>query len=99
MGPCIHTRILVLIDHHTRWVELCPLLEPTEINVPEATFRYWTSRWDTMRVLLSHNGPQFLFAVLRQVTEVDGTKKAFSSPDNPRGNSIAGSYMRALKSA
>ena len=93
------THILVLIDHHTRGLELCPLPEATGLNVAEAIFRYWISRWGTMRVVLPGNGAQFVSAMVRQVTEVYAVKKLFSPPCNPRGNSIVESYMRMLKSA
>ena len=53
------TRILVLIDHHTRWVELIALPEPTAELVAKAIFEHWMSRWGTMRALLADNGRQF----------------------------------------
>ena len=39
-----HTHILVLIDHHTRWVELVVLPEPTAELVAEAIFECRISR-------------------------------------------------------
>ena len=53
------THILVLIDHHTRWVKLVALPEPTAELVANAIFEYWTSRCGTMRALLTDNGSQF----------------------------------------
>lgn len=89
--------ILVLIDHHTRWVELVALAEPTATAVAEALFTRWISRWGVMRALLSDNGPQFVSDILRQLCAVYGIKKIYSSPYNPKGNSIVESYMRTLK--
>ena len=38
------THILVLIGHHTRWVELIALPDPTAELVAEAIFEHWISR-------------------------------------------------------
>jgi len=94
-----NTHILVLIDHHTRWIECQAMTEPTARKVAEILFQRWISRWGVMRVLLTDNGPQFTASVLKQLTEVYGIKKVFSSPYNPAGNSIVESFMRSLKSA
>ena len=91
-----HTQILVLIDHHTRWVELIALPEPTAELVAEAIFEQCISRWGTMRVLLTDNGRQFTARLLRQITDVYGIKHIYSSPYNPRGNFVVESYMRTL---
>ena len=39
-----NTHILVLIDHHTRWVELVAMPEPTAELVAQAIFEQWISR-------------------------------------------------------
>ncbi|KAL8441123.1 hypothetical protein Emag_007431 [Eimeria magna] len=54
-GPLPVTRrgnnhILVIIDHHKRWVELVPLPNPTAAQVAQALFNKWISRW-------AHRGP------------------------------------------
>ena len=92
-----HTHILVLINHHIRWVELIALPEPTAKLVAEATFEQWRSRWGTMRVLLTDNGRQFTARLLQQLTDVYGIKHIYSSPYNPRGHFVVESYMRTLK--
>ena len=74
-----HTHILVLIDHHTRWVELIALPEPTAKLVAEAIFEQWISRWGTMRAVLTHNGRQFTARRLQQLTDVCGVKRIYSS--------------------
>ena len=89
-----HTHILILIDHHTRWVELIALHELTAELVAEAIFEQWISRWGTMRALLTDNKRQFTARLLQQLTDVYGIKHIYSSPYNPRGNSVAESYMR-----
>jgi len=94
-----NTHILVMVDHHTRWVECHAMTEPTARKVSEVLFQKWISRWGVMRVLLTDNGPQFTASVLKQLTEVYGIKKVYSSPYNPAGNSIVESFMRSLKSA
>ncbi|KAL8440685.1 hypothetical protein Emag_007823 [Eimeria magna] len=101
-GPLPVTRrgnnhILVIIDHHTRWVELVPLPNPTAAQVAQALFNKWISRWGVPRALLSDNGPQFTAELLRQLCTTFGISKLFASPYNPRGNSIVESYMRSLE--
>ena len=92
-----HTHIHVLIDHHTRWVELIALPEPTAELVAEAIFEQSTSRWGTRRALLTDNGRQFKARLLQQLIDVYGIKHIYSSPYKPRGNSVVESYMRTLK--
>ena len=87
-----HTHILVFINHHTRWVELIALPQPTAELVAEAIFEQWISRWGTMRALLTGNGRQFTARPLQQRTDVYGIKHIYSSPYNPRGNSVVESY-------
>ena len=60
-----HTYILVLIDHHTRCVELVALPETTAELVAEAIFERWISRWGTMRALLTDNGRHFTARLLQ----------------------------------
>ena len=92
-----HAHILVLIDHHTRWVELIMLPEPTAEVVAEVIFEQWISLWGTVRALLSDNGRQFTARLLQLLTDVYGIKHIYSSPYKPRGNSVVESYMRTLK--
>ncbi|KAL8440676.1 hypothetical protein Emag_007831 [Eimeria magna] len=92
-----NNHILIIIDHHTRWVELVPLPNPTAAQVAQALFNEWISRWGVPRALLSDNGPQFTAELLRQLCTTLGISKLFESPYNPRGNSIVESYMRSLK--
>jgi len=94
-----NTHILVIIDHHTRWVECISMKEPTASRVAEAIMNRWITRWGVMRVLLSDNGPQFTADLMQELANVHGIKKVFSSPYNPPGNSVVESFMRSLKSA
>ena len=89
--------ILVLIYHHTRWLELIALPEPTAELVAEASFECGISRWGTMRALLTDNGRQFTARLLQHLTSVYGPKHIYSSPYTPRGNSVVESHMRTLK--
>ena len=78
-GPLVETergnsRILVMIDHHTRWVELAALSNITAETTAKALFEVWISRWGTMRALLSDNGSQFNAALTRQLCKVLGVK-------------------------
>ena len=85
--------ILVLIDHHTRLVELIALSEPTAALVAEAIFEHWV-RWGTMQALVTDNGRQFTARLLQQLTAIYGIKHIYSSPYSPRGNSVVESYSR-----
>ena len=50
-----------------------------------------------MRALLTDNGRQFTACLSQQLTDVYGIKDIYSSPYNPRGNSVVESYVRTLK--
>ena len=50
-----------------------------------------------MRAVLTDNGRQFTARLLQQLTDVCGIKHIYSSPYNPRGNSVVGSYVHSLK--
>ena len=92
-----HTHILVVIDHHTRWVELIALPERTAELVAEAIFEQCTSRWGTRSALLTDIGCQVTARLLQELPDVYGIKHIYSSPYNPRGNSVVESYMHTLK--
>ena len=92
-----HTHIIVIIGHHTRWVELIALPEPTAELVAEAIFEHWISRWGTMGAFLTDDGRQFTVRVLQQFTDVYGIKHIYSSPYKLRSNFVVESYMRTLK--
>ncbi|KAL8455871.1 hypothetical protein Emag_000301 [Eimeria magna] len=103
-GPVPVTRrgnnhVFVIIDLHTRWVELVPLPNPTAAQVAQALFNKWISRWRVPRALLPDNGPQFTAEFLRQLCTTLGISELFASPYNPRGNSIVESYMRGIGKA
>ena len=50
-----------------------------------------------MRALLTDNGRQFTARLLQQLTDVYGRKHIYSSPYNPRGNSVVELSMCTLK--
>lgn len=69
--PLLKTRkgneyILVLIEHHTRWVELSPLRNTTIQRITDVNFKTWISRWGEIRFLLSDN--QLVSSALNQET-------------------------------
>ena len=78
-------------------MEFVALPEPTAELVAEAIFECWISRCGTMRALLTDNGRQFTARPLQQLTDVYGIKRTYSSPYNPRGNSVVECYMLSLK--
>ncbi|KAL8447563.1 hypothetical protein Emed_004351 [Eimeria media] len=78
-----NNHILVLIDHHTRWIELVPLHSPTAAQVAQAIFNEWISRWGVPRALLSDNGPQLTADLLKQLCTTLGISKVYASPYNP----------------
>ena len=91
--------ILVMIDHHTRWVELVPMQVATAKNTAYSIFHHWISRWGTMRSLLTDNGGQFNADLIRYLCRILNITKLYSAPYHPRGNSVVEAYMRTLKTA
>ena len=95
---CGNTHICVMIDHHTRWVELVAMRTPDAAVIAEVIFKEWISRWGVPRTILSDNGKEFNNAMLAQLCNIYGISKVFCAPYHPRGNSIVESYMRSLRS-
>lgn len=89
--------VLVIIDHHTRWVELTPLGRITAESVADTVFDKWISRWGVPRLIVSDNGPQFISSLYDNLCNKYQIRKILTSPFNPRGNSVVESYMRSLK--
>ena len=89
--------VIVMIDHHTRWVELVPVANPTAALVADAIFQHWIARWGVPRVILTDNGPQFRSVLYETMCQKYQIKRMACSPYNPRGNSVVESYMRSLK--
>lgn len=90
--------VLVIIDHHTRWVELAPIGNPTAEVIADNLFTHWIARWGVPRVILTDNGPQFSSLLYHRLCQKYQIRKIVSSPFNPRGNSVVESFMRSLRS-
>ncbi|KAL8424270.1 hypothetical protein Efla_002888 [Eimeria flavescens] len=91
-----NNRIAVFLDHHTRWVELVGLPNPTAALVAEAFLITWTSLSRVPRALLSDKGPEFVAELLKQLCSTVGINKLFAAAYHPRGHSIVKSYIRSL---
>lgn len=92
-----HTHILVLVDRHTRWVQLIALPGATAELVAEAICEPWMPYWGKIRALLTNNRGQFTSYLLQQLTTVSGIKRIRSSRYSLRGNCVVESYRRTLK--
>ncbi|KAL8428112.1 hypothetical protein ACSSS7_007393 [Eimeria intestinalis] len=84
-----HNHILVIIDHHTRWVELVPLHNPTAAATARAILTHWISSWGVP-------GAQSTSALLKQLCATVDTSKIYAFQYSPRDNSIVESYIRPL---
>lgn len=92
-----YQHIIVMIDHHTRWVEIIPAKSATATETAKIFHDTWITRYGVPRVLLTDNGTNFCNAILNNIADTYGIHKITSTRYNPRGNSLVESFMRTLK--
>lgn len=95
-GPLEGRMLLIVVDSHTKWIEVVPMKTTSANNTVEA-LRGIFSRFGLPRTVVSDNGPQFASRQFRQFMEDNGILHLRSPPYHPQSNGLAERAVRTVK--
>ena len=97
-GPINGTYYLVLVDAHSKWVEIFPTQTITS-NATISLLRSCFARLGLPIVLVSDNGTCFTSAEFQNFMNLNGIRHVFSAPYHPSTNGLAENMVRTFKAA
>ena len=97
-GPIQNKMLLVLVDSHSKWPEVC-ILTKTTANITIATLREIFARNGIPREFVSDNGPQFVSQEFHQFMTENGIRHIRTSPYHPASNGAAERFVQTVKKA
>src|SRR3569832_421047 len=91
MGPLTQTSrrnrfILVFVDYFTKYTEAIALKDITANNIASAFIHLIVCRHGSPRTIISDQGTNFLSTIMRETTNLCGTKHIFSAAYHPDTN-------------
>lgn len=89
---------LLIIDAHSKWVEIFPMNSTTTTNTIEKR-RILFSQLGLPKVIVSDNGPQFVSEEFHLFLTQNGIKNITSAPYHPRTNGQAERLVQVFKQA
>ena len=95
-GPFQGYMYLVVVDSHSKWLEVVPMKSSTTektLEVLESLF----SRYGLPRQLVSDNGPQFTAFEFEECMRANGIKHLLSAPYHPGANGDAERFVQTFK--
>ncbi|GBM91600.1 Uncharacterized protein K02A2.6 [Araneus ventricosus] len=95
-GPIFEHMFLLIIDAHSKWLEVYPMKITTTKKTIEC-LRDSFARFGLPRVLVSDNGPQFTSYEFQRFMQSNGMKHKTSAPFKPSSNGQAERYVATLK--
>lgn len=97
-GPFMNSMFLLIIDAHSKWVEIFPMNSTTTTNTIEK-LRILFSQLGLPKVIVSDNGPQFVSEEFHLFLTQNGIKHITSAPYHPRTNGQAERLIQVFKQA
>ena len=98
--PYINSMFLVVVDAHSRWLEI-ERMNTTTLKTTIETLQKLVARYGITAQLVSDNGSQFTSEVFQQFLTKNGIKHITSGPCHPATNGLAecvvGSFKNAMK--
>ena len=95
-GPMDNRTFLVIIDAHSKWIEVFPMNSTTStatIQVLRTTF----SRYGLPESIVSDNGPQFTSSEFAQFCHLNGIRHVRVPPYHPSSNGLAERAVQTFK--
>ena len=100
-GPFLNSMFLVVVDAHSRWLEIERMTSTTSEKTIEVLQKLF-ARYGIPVQLVSDNGSQFTSEEFQQFLKRNGIKHITSAPYHPATNGLAergvGSFKSAMKS-
>ena len=95
-GPYLGHRFLVVIDAHSKWIEVIPMNSTTTIATVEK-LRVLFAQFGIPDVLVSDNGTNFVSKEFEEFTRRNGIKHVTSAPAHPASNGLAERAVKTFK--
>ena len=97
-GPINSKMLLIVIDAHSKWPEVC-LMSKTTSEYTITALRDIFARYGLPRQLVSDNGPQFTSQEFKDFMSNNGIRHIRSSPYHPSSNGAAERLVQTIKKA
>ena len=90
--------VIVFIDYLTKWVEAYPTEDQTSETIANLLINEIICRHGVPEILLSDRGTNLLSAVIRDICNITGIKKANTTAYHPQGDGLVENFNRTLRS-
>ena len=97
-GPVDGTMYLVLVDSHSKWLEVVPM-SSTTTEKTVGVLRTLFARYGLPKELVTDNGPQFTAMEFSEFIRNNGIRHCRSAPYHPATNGAAERCVQTLKNA
>lgn len=97
-GPFLNSMFLVVVDAHSRWLEIEKMNTTTSAKTIE-TLQKLFARYGVPAQLVSDNGPQFTSEEFQQFLKRNGIKHITSASYHPATNGLAECAVQSFKNA
>ena len=95
-GPYLGHRFLVVIDAHSKWIEMVPMNSTTTTATVEK-LRVMFAQFGIPEVVVSDNGTNFVSKEFEQFMQRNGIKHVTSAPAHPSSNGLAERAVKTFK--
>ena len=95
-GPFMNKMFLVVVDAHSKWLEVFPM-STTTAQVTIEKLRRILATHGLPRILTTDNGPQLISAEFQAFMKANGIRHIRSSPHHPATNGLAERAVQSSK--
>ena len=95
-GPIQGKTFLILIDSHSKWLEVCPMSVTTATATIQQLIMIF-SRFGLPETLVSDNGPQFSSEEFRSFCQLNGIHHILVIPYHPASNGMVECAVKTFK--
>ena len=96
LGPVEGQMYLIIVDAHSKWVEIKVMKDVTASTTIEALKEYLVN-WGIPFKLVTDNGPTFTSSEFADFMNRLGVKHILVAPDHPASNGLAENAVRSFK--
>lgn len=97
-GPFMNSMFLIVVDAHSKWVEIIPTNNTTSHSTIEILSCLF-ARYGLCEQLVCDNGPQLASTEFKTFLKHHGVKQIFSPPYHPATNGLAERMVKTFKNA
>jgi hypothetical protein len=97
-GPIRDTYFLIIVDSHSKWVEILPTKSITS-SATIVLLRSCFARFGLPMVVVSDNGPAFVSSEFSNYLASMGVRHVRTAPYHPSSNGLAENMVKTFKSA